>query len=75
METFDFDRQLRRMELANTTEEVEQLSQEIQRYITSVPELKDERTIAWKSALARQRERSAIELDTFRELIGKPVTV
>lgn len=74
METFDFDRQLRLMELAGSDAEVEQLAQAMHDYLTSDPQRKDERIAAWKQALARQRDRSAIELATFRELMGLPIS-
>ena len=59
MEAFNFDRQFRLMELAD-----------IRAYIGADPVRRAE----WKMAIARWHDRSMIELATFKELMGLPVS-
>ena len=70
MEAFNFDRQFRLMELADSDAEVERLSAEIRAYIGADPARRAE----WKMAIARWHDRSMIELATFKELMGLPVS-
>ena len=75
METFDFDRHLRRIELASSGAEFVQLEQELANYLFADEVHEEERNQAFSAAINRQMERSAIELATFRELMGKPTPV
>lgn len=76
MEIADLDRHFRRMELAASDSEFTQLEQELTNYLTGGNTEENEKHYAvFKAAVARQEQRSEIELATFRELMGKPVAV
>jgi hypothetical protein len=64
------------MELANNDTDFKQLELELTTYLsTGTPHEQETRYAAFRAAVARQHDRSMIELATFRELMGQPVTV